>query len=180
MKSNKRMISIVGGIFLVLILVAIDQFTKHLAVLHLKYQPNIIWIKGVMELEYLENRGAAFGILQNQQWLFILLFFLFVIAAGFFYCRVSMDRRYLPLRLIALFVVAGGLGNLIDRVRLGYVVDFFYFSLINFPVFNVADIYVTVSMALLILLFLIYYKEEDMDQMLSDFHKNRRDGRAGE
>ncbi len=176
MKSNKRMISIVGGILLVAILVVLDQFTKHLAVIHLKGQPNIIWIKGVMELEYLENRGAAFGILQNQQWLFILLFFLFVGAACMFYCKVSMDRRFLPLRMIALFVVAGGLGNLLDRVRLGYVVDFFYFSLINFPVFNVADIYVTVSMVLLIFLFLCYYKEEDMDFIFPDLNKNKKAG----
>lgn len=164
-KNRKTCIGI--GILVITILVLLDQFTKHLAVLYLKDQPNIIWVKNVMELEYLENRGAAFGILQNQQWLFILLFFLFVTAVIFFYCRMPMEKKYLPVQILSLFLIAGGLGNLIDRIRLGYVIDFFYFSLIHFPVFNVADIYVTVSMVVLFLLFIFYYKEEDFDLLFS-------------
>lgn len=164
-KNRKTCVGI--GILVIAILVLLDQFTKHLAVLYLKDQPNIIWIRNVMELEYLENRGAAFGILQNQQWLFILLFFLFVTAVIIFYCRMPMEKKYLPVQILSLFLIAGGLGNLIDRIRLGYVIDFFYFSLIHFPVFNVADIYVTVSMVVLFLLFIFYYKEEDFDLLFS-------------
>ena len=167
MEIKKRKTYIVIGIVLIAALVFLDQFTKHLAVLHLKDQPNIIWVKGVMELEYLENRGAAFGILQNQQWLFILLFFLFVTAVIIFYCRMPLDKKYLPVQIISLFLIAGGLGNLIDRIRLGYVIDFFYFSLINFPIFNVADIYVTVGMVILFILLIFYYKEEDFDLLFS-------------
>lgn len=164
-KNRKTCVGI--GTLVIAILVLLDQFTKHLAILYLKDQPNIIWIRNVMELEYLENRGAAFGILQNQQWLFILLFFLFVTAVIIFYCRMPMEKKYLPVQILSLFLIAGGLGNLIDRIRLGYVIDFFYFSLINFPVFNVADIYVTVSMVILFLLFIFYYKEEDFDLLFS-------------
>lgn len=167
MEIKKRKTYIGIGIVLIAALVFLDQFTKHLAVLHLKDQPNIIWVKGVMELEYLENRGAAFGILQNQQWLFILLFFLFVTAVIIFYCRMPLDKKYLPVQIISLFLIAGGLGNLIDRIRLGYVIDFFYFSLINFPIFNVADIYVTVGMMILFILLIFYYKEEDFDLLFS-------------
>ena len=167
MEIKKRNTRIGIGILVIAVLVFLDQFTKHLAVLHLKDQPNIIWIQNVMELEYLENRGAAFGILQNQQWLFILLFFLFVTAVIVFYCRMPMNQKYLPIQIISLFLIAGGLGNLIDRIRLGYVIDFFYFSLINFPVFTVADIYVTVSMAILFVLLIFYYKEEDLDLLFS-------------
>ena len=167
MEIKKRKTYIGIGIVLIAALVFLDQFTKHLAVLHLKDQPNIIWVKGVMELEYLENRGAAFGILQNQQWLFILLFFLFVTAVIIFYCRMPLDKKYLPVQIISLFLIAGGLGNLIDRIRLGYVIDFFYFSLINFPIFNVADIYVTVGMVILFILLIFYYKEEDFDLLFS-------------
>ncbi|MDO5389606.1 MAG: signal peptidase II [Eubacteriales bacterium] len=167
MEIKKRKTFIAIGMLMIAVLVLLDQFTKHLAVLYLKNQPNIIWIKGVMELEYLENRGAAFGILQNQQWLFILLFFVFVTAVIFFYCRMPMDRKYLPVQIISLFLIAGGLGNLIDRIRLGYVIDFFYFSLIHFPIFNVADIYVTVSMVILFVLLIFYYKEEDFDLLFS-------------
>ena len=167
MEIKKRKTYIGIGIVLIAALVFLDQFTKHLAVLHLKDQPNIIWVKGVMELEYLENRGAAFGILQNQQWLFILLFFLFVTAVIIFYCRMPLEKKYLPVQIISLFLIAGGLGNLIDRIRLGYVIDFFYFSLINFPIFNVADIYVTVGMVILFILLIFYYKEEDFDLLFS-------------
>ena len=78
-----------------------------------------------------------------------------------------MEKKYLPVQIISLFLIAGGLGNLIDRIRLGYVIDFFYFSLINFPVFNMADIYVTVSMAILFVLLIFYYKEEDFDLLFS-------------
>ena len=167
MDIKKRKTYIGIGILIITAFVFLDQFTKHLAVLYLKDQPNIVWIKGVMELEYLENRGAAFGILQNQQWLFILLFFLFVTAVIIFYCRMPMEKKYLPVQIISLFLIAGGLGNLIDRIRLGYVIDFFYFSLINFPVFNMADIYVTVSMVILFVLLIFYYKEEDFDLLFS-------------
>lgn len=169
MKENKKLYY-AGGAFLVILLVALDQITKHLAVLHLKNQENFILIKGIMELEYLENHGAAFGILQNQQTLFLILFFVFLVAVGYAYVRMPKKKRYAALHLIALFIIAGGIGNQIDRILYGYVIDFFYFSLIDFPIFNVADIYVTVSIFLLILFILFYYKDEDFELI---FHKNR-------
>ena len=70
-------------------------------------------------------------------------------------------KHYTPLRIVAVFVAAGAIGNMIDRLKNGFVVDFFYFSLIDFPIFNVADIYVTVSMAVLFLLILTLYKDDD-------------------
>ena len=151
---------------LFILLTAADRITKNLASAHLM-QGDKVLIPGVLSLHYLENRGAAFGILQNQQWLFILLFFLFVTAVIIFYCRMPLDKKYLPVQIISLFLIAGGVGNLIDRIRLGYVIDFFYFSLINFPIFNVADIYVTVGMVILFILLIFYYKEEDFDLLFS-------------
>ena len=71
------------------------------------------------------------------------------------------EKKYIPLKILCGMITAGGIGNLIDRVRLNYVVDFIYFSLIDFPVFNVADIYVTTSMILLLILVFFYYKDED-------------------
>lgn len=72
---------------------------------------------------------------------------------------------YLPLRVIAVLFLAGAAGNFIDRVRQGFVVDFFYFSLINFPIFNVADIYVTTATIALIVFILFYYKEADLERI---------------
>ena len=76
-----------------------------------------------------------------------------------------MTRRFLYLRVIAVLFLSGAVGNAIDRMMNGYVIDFFYFSLIDFPIFNVADIYVAVSTILLIVLMLFYYKDEDFDQI---------------
>lgn len=153
----------VAGVFL-------DQLTKYFAVSHLKDQePFVIW-KGVFQLEYLENRGAAFGMLQNQKIYFYASVIIISIALIWFFLRVPMDKRFLPLRICGIAIAAGAYGNFIDRVRLGYVVDFFYFKLINFPIFNVADIYVTLATFALVFLLLFYYKEEDLDRI---FHSRK-------
>lgn len=125
---------------LVLIGVWFDQFTKVLAVNHLKDQEPFVLIKSVFQFEYLENRGAAFGMLQNKQIFFFIIVLVISVFIIWFYLHVPMTGKYLPLRLCAIFIFTGAIGNFIDRLKLGYVVDFFYFKLINFPIFNVADI----------------------------------------
>ena len=92
---------------------------------------------------------------------------LITVLVVIFYMRVPMTKKYLPLRICTVFILSGGLGNFIDRVRLNYVVDFFYFELIDFPIFNVADIYVTVTMFVLLFLIFFYYKEEDLDRIFT-------------
>jgi signal peptidase II len=152
-----------GAAFLLLIL--LDQLTKVWAVDRLKDQQPIVWIQGVFELSYVENRGAAFGLFQNQRILFLICMLVVLVAAAYIYVKLPAEKRFIPMRTIAVFVGAGAVGNAIDRIFRGYVVDFFYFSLIDFPVFNVADIYVTVSMAFFLLLILFYYKEEDLQTL---------------
>jgi signal peptidase II len=75
--------------------------------------------------------------------------------------RIPEDKKYRPLYLVSVLIFAGAIGNFIDRLKQQYVVDFIYFSPIDFPVFNVADIYVTCGCALMIVLFLFYYKDDD-------------------
>lgn len=142
--------------------IGLDQRTKLLALDHLRDKPAMVLWDGVFELLYIENRGAAFGMLQGKLLFFLLIAVVVLAGAVFAVVRMPATRKYLPLHLIAMFLSAGAVGNMIDRFTRGYVVDFFYFKLINFPVFNVADIYVTVSMFVFILLFLFYYKEEDI------------------
>ncbi len=151
--------------------VLLDQATKYFACANLKFKDPYVILKDIFQLEYLENRGAAFGLFQNQRIFFYFSVIVICIAAVWFYLRVPMERRYLPLRVCAVLVVSGALGNFIDRVRLNYVVDFFYFKLIEFPVFNVADIYVTVSTFLLLFLLFFYYKEEDLERI---FYSRKR------
>ena len=123
----------------------------------------VVLIPGVLSLSYIENRGAAFGIMQGRQWLLIVISAVMIAAAVVFYIRRIRDIQYRYLRVLIVFLVAGALGNMIDRIMLGYVRDFIYFKLIDFPVFNVADIYVTVS-AVLILIWIILHGDSRFQQ----------------
>ncbi len=148
------------------ILLLLDQYTKHLVLDRLKDHPPVILWKGVFQLEYLENRGAAFGLFQNQRVFFFASVIVITAVILWFYLRVPMERRFLPLRICAVFVMAGAWGNCIDRITLNYVVDFLYFKLIDFPIFNVADIYVTVAAFAVAILICFYYKDEDFERIM--------------
>lgn len=164
--SKKKCRQLWFGLFFSIILIIIDQITKYFAVLHLKDVPAIPVIKDVFELHYLENHGAAFGILQGQKMFFILMTSVVLIILIYLYIRIPEEKRYFYMRLTLVLLISGAIGNFIDRSVQDYVVDFFYFKLIDFPIFNVADIYVTVATGLLILLCFFYYKEEDIDMIL--------------
>ena len=161
-KNTKSIQSYLLAVLGCIVLIVLDQFTKWLAVVHLKDQePFVIW-KGVFKLEYLENRGAAFGIMQDRQILFAVGAVVIVCLIGFIYGRMPHTSRYYLLRICAVMICAGAIGNMIDRLRLNYVVDFFYFELINFPIFNVADCYVVVACILFAFAILFYYKEDEL------------------
>ena len=155
----------------VVILVLLDQYTKLLAIAHLKDQSAFVLWNNVFELHYLENRGAAFGIFQNQRWFFVIMTVVILVIVSWFYGRTPVEKRYLPLRICMIILTAGAIGIFIDRLTRGYVVDFFYFSLIDFPIFNVADIYVVVATIGLFILFLFVYKEKDLEFL--NFKQNR-------
>lgn len=146
-----------------LILIFLDQITKYLAITHLKGTEGIPLIQGIFRLQYLENTGAAFGILSNG--LPVLLASTIIISGLLVYAyhRLPASKKYVPMEYILIFLCAGAAGNFIDRAVNGFVIDFLYFELINFPIFNVADCYVTVSAVLLLLLGIFYYKEEDFE-----------------
>lgn len=157
------------GIFIFLdllffvLLVILDQITKNLAVLYLKDKPAIVLWEGVFELHYLENSGAAFGMLQNQKILFVSIATVILVIIGYLLVKLPRTRHYAVLEMLLVLIASGAVGNMIDRVQYNYVVDFFYFRLIDFPIFNVADIYVSVSCVLLAILILFFYKDSDFD-----------------
>ena len=170
MVKNKKTIQFIGVdcIFMV-ILTLLDQWTKSLVVHHLKDQSDIILIPGVFQLHYLENRGAAFGILQGKKIFFVFFTLIVLCLIAYLYLkRIPDEKKFRPMDGICILFFAGALGNFIDRVFRNYVVDFFYFKLIDFPVFNVADIYVTVAAFAMIILGLFYYKEEDYNKIFHD------------
>ena len=151
-----------AAVLSVLLLTLLDQWTKHLAEMNLREGPYVI-LKGIFEFRYLENHGMAFSLMQNQMVFFYIGTVIFLICALYFWFRLPKGTRMRPLRLILIFLTAGAVGNFIDRCRFQYVRDFLYFSLIDFPIFNVADIYVTVSAILLAILVFFYYKDEDFE-----------------
>lgn len=163
MKSKKASLFFltIGTVLLVLL----DQITKWAASVHLKGNHPIPLINRVFELYYLENRGSAFGLMQGKRFFFIAMAVIVLIIIPYIYYQIPLSPRFALLRLDAVLFLAGAIGNAMDRVVRGYVVDFLYFSLIDFPVFNVADIYVTVSAFTLFFLMLFYYKEEDLEQI---------------
>lgn len=157
-----KLILLFTDLFLFLFLIIAEQVTKYLAVVHLKNQAAIPLIDGALELRYLENRGAAFGMLQNQKVFLIFVAVIILVVFTYILVKTPAQKKYIWGHMALILIASGGAGNMIDRIRLDYVVDFIYFSLINFPIFNVADIFVTVGTILLIVLLLFIYKEEDL------------------
>ena len=153
------------GIFGILsvILIWFDQWTKKLAYNGLRVNgPIVIW-DGVFELLYSENRGAAFGIMQGQRWFFVIISMIVVLAIVVLLYKIPQNKRFLPLYYCLILLVSGAVGNMIDRYFNGFVVDFLYFKLINFPIFNVADCYVVISAFVLVFLTAFFYEDEELD-----------------
>ena len=118
-------------------------------------------IKGIFELHYIQNPGAAWGMFANKQILFYICTVVVFIFGVRFYIRCAKTALFKDIQVLIVLILAGAAGNFIDRIRFQYVIDFLYFKLINFPVFNVADCYVTVGFIFLIFLILFKYKEDD-------------------
>ena len=168
-KKKKRLLTI-DLLFMILLIMA-DQFSKYFAVANLRnHEPWVLW-EGVFELHYLENRGAAFGMLQDQKVLFILIAVIILAVIMYVLVKTPYQKMYTKLHITLVLIAAGAIGNLIDRLRYDYVVDFLYFSLINFPIFNVADIYVTCSCVLALILIFFYYEDEEFNFL---FGKEKR------
>lgn len=164
---NKRRIPFVGLLLGwlggIILLILADQALKYWAISRLKGTSGITLIPGVLELQYLENRGMAFGMLQGRQMLFLVLCAVFCIALLWMFFKVPKTGYYAPLIVVGGILGGGAAGNFIDRAFRGYVVDFIYISLIDFPVFNLADIYVVCGGIALVILVLFCYKDEDFD-----------------
>ncbi len=179
MKNDKKTFYIVDLIIAVL-LIAADQLTKLLAVGKLRGNEDYIVIDGVFRLHYLENRGAAFSMLEDARVLFILVTAVMLVAVFYLLAKVPAGRHYLVWHISLTMIAAGGVGNLIDRLRLSYVIDFLYFSLIDFPVFNVADVCVTVGVLLLVIWVVFVCKDEDLKFMESAGRRQKKKEETGQ
>lgn len=191
--KTKKTIGISG--LIVLFLVALDQLVKYLSYANLRGKEPFVIMNDVFELHYLENESAAFGIdpvsilhrifhfkyfdenpaafLNAKMIFFVIITLAILIWLIVFYCkRIPSDKRFRYLDWTIIAFVAGAIGNLIDRVVHNYVIDMFYVKAIEFPIFNVADIYVTVAAIALILLGCFYYKSDDFDLLFPSKKKD--------
>ena len=142
----------VGGI------VAADQITKYLTVANIPLYADVPFIPKLLQLTYVQNTGAAFSSFEGQQWLFALIFAVFTGMIIWEFFKNSMKFTTFEWWCIAA-IYGGGLGNMIDRVRLGYVVDMIETTFVEFPVFNVADCFITCGCILMMTHLILFNKE---------------------
>ncbi len=176
MKDFIKSIRIIDVIILILssiILLFLDQYTKYLTTVHLNVSESKEFINGFLRFTYVQNKGASFGMLQGQKVFFVILTCIVLPVILFIYLKISViiniyskyvsKIKFIFMNIAILLIFDGAIGNFIDRLRFSYVVDFLDVEFIDFPVFNIADCYVTVGTAMLfVLLFLIKEKELDM------------------
>ncbi len=130
------------------LVVALDQISKLIVIDRLMPVGSVPLIEGVFHFTYVENTGVAFGMMKDKRWIFMAVSVLAILILVYAIAKYSKEYKFAGIALA--MTLGGGIGNMIDRVRLGYVVDFIDFRLINFAVFNIADSFVTIGAALLI------------------------------
>ncbi|WP_122638352.1 signal peptidase II [Romboutsia sp. Marseille-P6047] len=143
---------------IIAILIGLDQLSKYFALNYLKDMGSIPIIQSIFHLTYVENRGAAFGMFQNNQIIFIIVA---SIASIFGLYYLHKKNMHIVGKVGILLIISGAIGNLIDRVRLGFVVDYFDFIIIWEYVFNVADVFVVVGTVLLCI-YILFFEDKEM------------------
>ena len=155
------MITTIIALAAVALLVAADQITKLLISSHYELGESTHVINGLLDFIYVQNRGAAFGMLSNQRWIFLVLTTVIIIGICYLWCKGFID--HMTGRVSAVLIVAGGIGNMIDRIALGYVVDFIDVSpLFDFAVFNFADCCVTVGAVVMAVYVLFFFDDRKL------------------
>ncbi|MBD5542500.1 MAG: signal peptidase II [Lachnospiraceae bacterium] len=158
----KKAVRMIIDVLAIISLLFLDQYTKYLAITDLKDQSAVSLIDGILELRYLENKGAAFGMLQNKKALFIFMTVVMLTVIFYVFFKLPQQKKFIIWQVFMCLICAGGIGNMIDRIRFDYVVDFIYFKIIDFPVFNVADIMITIGTVLFFIVVLFFVKEEEL------------------
>ena len=148
---------------LIAVVLVLDQVTKLWARNTLPGAQIIVW-EEVFSFRLIYNTGASFGIFQNKTLGLTIFSIVGMLAIAVFYFWLPREKKMRPMRLTLAMIFAGGIGNIIDRIMLGKVTDMFSFDLINFPVFNVADIGVTCGAIVMCILWIFYYKDEDFSK----------------
>lgn len=162
LNSPKSIIKNSIWIISVVIIVLLDQITKNLVVNNMELHDEISVIKGFFNLYYVRNKGAGLGILSNARWVFMTLTSVIIIVC-IVLLVIDFFKHWLA-DLSMIFILGGGIGNMIDRIFLGEVVDFFQFQIKFFDfIFNVADVFVSVGTVLFVIYFLFIYDKQKVE-----------------
>lgn len=163
MLKNKNKIKWMIIFFVITVLaIILDQWTKLLAIQNLQGKGAYTLLNGVLELQFFSNTGIAWSMLEGQSFFILFTGIIFLAVIMFFIMKLPEHKKFRMVYIFGGLLTGGAIGNMIDRFRLGYVVDFISFILIDFPIFNVADMCIVVSIILLAIMFLFVYKEEDL------------------
>ncbi|MCR4610771.1 MAG: signal peptidase II [Lachnospiraceae bacterium] len=164
MEQNKIRLRPLISAIIIFALVLLDQLSKYFAYEKLSDTPmGVSVINGVFSLYYVENTGISFSLLDNKMTLIIIITLVISLLLIYVLIKTPKLKYYMPLTVTLSVVIAGAIGNLIDRIFRGYVIDFIKPDFVNFAIFNVADIYVCVGLFVLIILILFKYKDKDFD-----------------
>ncbi|MBO5167033.1 MAG: signal peptidase II [Lachnospiraceae bacterium] len=163
MLKNKTKLKWLAIFFALTVLsIVLDQVTKLLAIKNLQGKGAYPLIDGVLELQFFSNTGIAWSMLEGQSIFILFMGIIFLAVILFFIIKLPDAKKYHILYILGGLLTGGAIGNMIDRFRLGYVVDFISFVLIHFPIFNMADMCIVVSVILFAVMFIFIYKEEDL------------------
>ena len=169
---KNRIKQYIPTLIFMIVLIVLDQVTKLIARSALA-DSSVAVIEGVFEFKLVYNTGVAWGMFGQSPVVITLIALIIMAVVAFVYFKIPVENKRLRfLRILLVLIFSGAAGNIIDRLCVDAVTDFLYFKLINFPVFNVADIYVTVSGILVAILLIFYYKEEDLDFLKFKRKKN--------
>lgn len=164
-------------VVIIAVLVAADQLVKHWAVTSLEPVGSMDFIRigdtKLVDLTYLENRGAIFGSMAGQRWFLVGFTTLVIILASVGMIMALKRSKFLSFSIM--LFVAGGIGNIIDRIRYGYVVDMFEFKFVHFAIFNVADICVTFAFIFIIIYMLFIDPKKEKTKKISAAEESPKD-----
>ena len=162
-------------VIVTIILAAIDQLTKYLVVQNIELHKEIPVIGDAVVLTYIRNTGTAWSLLSGKTVFLLIITIIVCLLLIYVYHNIVEEDGFGLVRFLIMAIMGGAIGNMIDRIRLKYVVDFIYFKIIKFPVFNFADICVTVSIFLLLFICIFKLKSEDVDILLGDKKSKKTD-----
>ncbi|MCR5202383.1 MAG: signal peptidase II [Lachnospiraceae bacterium] len=160
-----KLLKAVPWFILLCLLTVSDQLSKFFIINEFSDGREVKLLSDIFVIKVVYNYGAAFGMLTNKRWFFIIIAVIVLIGFFFIFFAIPKEKKYLLLKIAIVMLGAGALGNMIDRIYLGYVRDFLYFKLINFPIFNFADILIVVASFLFIFLVCFYYKDSDLKKI---------------